>query len=176
VLFRRLAVFAGGFTLEAAAAVCADRSAGSPVARPQVLDLLTGLVDKSLVQVDGRDGVARYRLLETLREYGAERLDEAKEAVALRGRHLAWCVALAERAEAAPAGPEQAAWLGRIERELDNLRAALDWCVRSGTPRAAGGLRVAAALGRCWSPQGQHGAEVRRRLAALLLYGVGFLC
>ena len=106
-LFRRLAVFpggaTGGFPLEAAEAVGADGAGapGDPVAAADVLDLLTGLVDKSLVLAEARAEAQRYRLLETLRQYAAERLLQAGEAAAVRARHAAWCLALARAVVAA---------------------------------------------------------------------------
>ena len=105
--------------------------AGEGVAAREVLDLLARLVDKSLVQAEAeRGGEARYRLLETVRQYAAERLAEAGEAAAARDRHAAWCLALAERAEPALRGPaSRRAWLARLEAEHDNLRAALAWCL-----------------------------------------------
>ena len=106
-LFRRLAVFpggaAGGFPLEAAEAVGAGDGAGDPVAAADVLDLLTGLVDKSLVLAEARGAEERYRLLETLRQYAGERLLQAGEAAAVRDRHAAWCLALARAVAAAAA-------------------------------------------------------------------------
>jgi non-specific serine/threonine protein kinase len=96
-----------------------------------VLDLLTSLVDKSLVMYDDQGGEARYRLLETVRQYARDRLLEAGEAEAVRGRHAGWCLALAEEAEPALVGDNQREWLDRLEREHDNLRAALA-CASAG--------------------------------------------
>src|SRR5262249_30654118 len=119
-LFNRLSVFAGGFGLDAAEAVCGDEG--------DVLDLLGNLVGKSLVVADGgAGGVERYHLLETLRHYGAERLDAAGASAPIRARHLAWCVDLAERAEPDLFGSKQAQWLERLAQEHDNLRLALAW-------------------------------------------------
>jgi predicted ATPase/class 3 adenylate cyclase len=144
-LFARLSVFAGGWTLEAAEAVCAD-PADAGIEPGDVLDLLTRLVDKSLVVAEARpDGTARYRLLETLRAYGLERLaadefaggrpqerDERPEPQACLVRHAAYFVALAEAAARAVTGPEQLAWLDRLECEHDNLRAAMAWLLGQG--------------------------------------------
>jgi predicted ATPase len=125
LLFDRLSVFAGGWTLEAAEAI----GAGGVIANEEVLDLLSQLVDKSLVLMEPTeaDGAVRFRLLETLRQYGQERLLASGEAAAARGRHLAWYLALAERAEAALHGPDQVAWLNRLDVEHDNFRGALAW-------------------------------------------------
>ncbi len=158
-LLCRLSVFAGGWTLEAAEAVCV----GEAVEDWEVLDLLTALVDKSLVVYEeGEDGQGRYRLLETVRQYAAERLEERGEAGTVQDNHLSWCVALAEEAEPQLTGPNQASWLSRLEREHDNLRASLSW----EQQRADGGedgLRLAAALWRFWYVRG-HLSEGRRRL------------
>ena len=125
-LFRRLAVFAGGFPLEGAEAVCA----GGAVESAEVLDLVTALVDKSLVVAEPRGPERRYRLLETLRQYAAERLLQAGEDAALRDRHLDWCVALARGASEAERSRDIARLheaLGRYNAEGDNVRAALAW-------------------------------------------------
>jgi predicted ATPase/class 3 adenylate cyclase len=121
-LFRQLAVFAGGWTLEAAEAVGADGG----VATGDVLDLLTNLVEKSLVALD--PGVSRYRLLETVREYAQERLNETGQGDAARTRHLGFYAALAERARPELFGPQQGAWLARLDLERENLLAAHAWC------------------------------------------------
>jgi non-specific serine/threonine protein kinase len=168
-LFRRLAVFAGGWTLEAAEAV----GAGEDLATADVLDLLAGLVDKSLVAAEAptRDGRVRYRLLETLRQYGQKRLRDAGEAAAARGRHLAWAVALAEEAGPGLRGPQQAGWVARLETEHDNLRAAVRWATERGEAGDAGaaqqGLQLAWALGYFWHIQGPPG-EGHAALTALL--------
>jgi non-specific serine/threonine protein kinase len=171
-LFARLSVFAGGWTLEAAEAVCADPD-GAGIAPGEVLDLLTRLADKSLVVAEEQpDGTARYRLLETLRQYARERL-AAGGAAALRERHAAHYL---ERAEAGPAGPGSyrfgevvvravaEAW----EREGDNARAALAWWLERG--EAERGLRLVTALNASWQIGGRHG-EALRWLDALLAAG-----
>jgi predicted ATPase/DNA-binding CsgD family transcriptional regulator len=158
IVLRRLAVFAGGFGLEAALAV----AAGGAAARGDVLDPLGRLVDKSLVVAEERDGDARYRLLETIRQYAADRLTEAGEAAATRDRHLAWCLALAEAL-----GPELErdpdAWRARLEREHDNLRAALDWGLAAPDPDP--GRRLAAELPWLWHlhRHGREGLDYLRR-------------
>ncbi|HEV2281289.1 MAG TPA: hypothetical protein VGX75_02720, partial [bacterium] len=160
-LFRRLSVFAGGFALPAAEAVCA----GETIAHADVFDLLARLVDRSLVICEERDGETRYRLLETIREYGGERLREAGEDAAVRGRHRDYFLALAERLDREQHGPELGDWLTRLEMELDNLRAALHWC---RIHRAAdAGLRMADALFRFWDTRG-HLREGRDWLVTFL--------
>jgi predicted ATPase/class 3 adenylate cyclase/DNA-binding CsgD family transcriptional regulator len=161
-LFRRLAVFAGGWTLEAAEAV----GAGYGLAGDDVLDLLAELVDKSLVIADNTGGTVRYHLLETMREYGWEKLRAAGEETAVRDRHRDWYVTLADEGEPHLHGGEQAVWLTRLEREHDNLRAALAWCLDSERDPASG-LCVAGALAWFWRLRG-HMTEGRRWLDAAL--------
>ena len=186
-LFARLAVFAGGWTLEAAEAVCARATGGpgpeggpgpdGPELVPEaVLDLLAGLADKSLVLAEERpDGAARYRLLETLREYARERLEASGEAAAVRHRHAAHFLALAEAAEPHYHGPHQAAWSTGWSAEHDNLRAAFGWLLeaaRADPARAESVLRLAGALGVFWLTRG-YWREGRERFAqALALPGV----
>jgi predicted ATPase len=122
-MFRRLSVFAGGFTLEATEEVCS----GGGIAEEGVFDLLSRLVDKSLIVTEERDGHARYRMLETVRQYGAEKLRDAGELQVIQQRHADFFLAMAEEAEFGMVGPDQAAWLGRLEEEHDNVRAALGW-------------------------------------------------
>jgi predicted ATPase/class 3 adenylate cyclase len=124
LLLGRLSVFAGGWPLDAAEGVCA----GGNVEATDILDLLTSLVDKSLVLAETQCGEARYRLLETVRQYARDRLAEAGEEADVRTRHRAWYVALAERAEKEPRGPRQRIW-----REHENLRAALGILNRHGS-------------------------------------------
>ncbi len=145
-VLRRLSVFAGGFTLDAAEAICA----GDGIEPAEVLDLLAHLVDKSLVTAEGQNSKTRYQLLETVRQYGRDRLLESGEAVATRWRHLDWFLVMAEEfAAAQPKDLEQ--WLDRLEREHDNLRAALGWA-READPEQS--LRLAAAVGRFWDNRG----------------------
>jgi predicted ATPase/DNA-binding SARP family transcriptional activator len=149
VLLRRLSVFAGGATLEAAERVCAGPDPGG-LAADEVLYLLAGLVDKSLVVAAEAvgDGV-RYRMLETVRAYGAERRREAGEDEALARAHAGWFLELAERAEPELRRRDQLRWLARLAAERDNLHAALRWAVDRG--EAATALRLAAALGWYWT-------------------------
>jgi len=168
VLLRRTSVFTAGFTLEAVEEVCA----GQTIQKAQILDLLSRLVDKSLVIVEGTDGgEPRYRLLETVRQYAADRLAESGEATPVRLRHRDRFLALAEEAEQGLRGPEQEAWTARLAIELDNLRAVLDWCkTEEGGPDA--GLRVAGALGLFWDVRG-YLSEGRRWLEGLLSLATG---
>ena len=145
-VFARLSVFAGGWGLDAAQAVCDDANPD------EVLDSLVALVDKSLVSVDRRGQRSRYRMLETLRQYAAERLAQADDATTARRRHLAWAVELAERAEVKLQGDEQASWLDVLDEEHDNLRAALDWAAAGD--QVEEGLRLAAGLVRFWEIRG----------------------
>lgn len=164
-LFRRCAVFAGGWTLDAAEDICS----GSGLPRDEVVDVQARLVDRSLVVAETRGQDARYRLLETVRHYGRERLEESGEAECIRTRHRDWCLALAERAEPELRGPEQRGWLERLEREHDNLQAALEssWSARGG---AEPGLRLAGALSWFWFMRGSI-SEGRRWLEESLSAG-----
>jgi len=121
-LLRTLSVFAGQFTLEAVHAVL-----GGEVDQYEVIDLLSQLADKSLVIVQGGEGQARYRLLETIRQYAREKLVGAGEEAAARTRHRDWYLRLAEESEALLVTEQQVEWLERLEEEHDNLRAALSW-------------------------------------------------
>ncbi|MCX8004651.1 MAG: tetratricopeptide repeat protein [Burkholderiaceae bacterium] len=131
-LFSRLAVFSGGCTLEAAEAVCA----GDGIAAQEVLDLLGQLVEKSLVIADLDQG--RYRMLETVRQYALEKLQASGAERATRDRHLAFYLQLAETARSELVGPQQATWLDRLDRELDNLLAAHAWCAQADGGGEAG--------------------------------------
>ena len=159
-LFARLSVFAGGFMLDSAEAVCADGEADSY----EVLDLLSSLVDKSMVIWDG--GASRYRMLETLREYARERLVEGGLLEVLENRHATHFLAIAEEAEPElEQGPKQHECLDRLENEHDNLRAALRWVVESAETETA--LRLGKALEGFWSIRG-HLSEGREWLAQVL--------
>jgi predicted ATPase/DNA-binding SARP family transcriptional activator len=170
VLLRRLAVFAGGCTLETAEAVCRDEDA----METSVLDLLSRLVHKSLVLVaaatDGsEEAEARYRLLETVRQYSLEKLEVAGEMAAVRDRHLAWHTALGEEAVVHLRGHAQLLWLDRLEREHDNLRAALQWSV-ADPRRSVAALRLAGAIWPLWALRG-YAREGRRWLEQTLAAG-----
>ncbi|HEX9097796.1 MAG TPA: LuxR C-terminal-related transcriptional regulator, partial [Candidatus Dormibacteraeota bacterium] len=161
-LWRRLAVFAGGFGLDAAEAVCSD----DVLDQTNVVDLLALLVDSSLVQVEETAGARRYQLLETIREYGLRKLDEAGETEAFRRRHLEWFRALAQRAEPEWRGANQGPWLDRLEADLDNVRAALDYS-RTRADRVDDGLALASALWLLWHSR-DHIGESRQWLRSLL--------
>jgi predicted ATPase/class 3 adenylate cyclase len=154
--FARLSVFRGGWTLEAAEAVCEQ---------PLALDHLEQLRECSMVLAEDVSGQTRFRLLETLREYGLECLAASREAERAWYRHAEFFLALTEEAEPELKGPDQVAWLDRLEREHDNLRSALAWSVEKG--EAELGLRFGAALWRYWQVRG-YLAEGRERLAAVL--------
>lgn len=129
-LFRRLAVFAGGFTLEAAEAV----TAGEDLEQSQIIDLLESLINKSLVTAHGQtgQGETRYGMLETIREYVRQRLEAAGEEGQVRARHLDFFATFARRAQTGIYSTEQGMWFTRLEQDVDNLRAALDWLAGSG--------------------------------------------
>ena len=163
VLFARLSVFAGGRTLEAIEAIC-DAEGDLPV---DVLDGLASLVDKSLLkQEEGVGGEPRFVMLETIHEYAREKLEQSGEPRELRRLHAEYFLALAEEAEPQVEGPQQAAWLDRLEEEHDNIRAALSWSLGQGQD-ADMRLRMGAALGEFWYWQG-HFAEGLRWLEEAL--------
>jgi non-specific serine/threonine protein kinase len=164
-LFECLAVFSGGFSLEAAEAV------GNADAGIAVLDGLTALVDQSLIQIkrlDAEPAEPRFELLETIREYALERLAASGHELGTRDRHSAYFLALAESADAQLRGPHQVEWLARLEHEHDNLRAALRWCIERQD--AEGALRFGGALWRFWQTRG-HVTEGRQRLTEVLAPG-----
>jgi predicted ATPase/class 3 adenylate cyclase len=158
ILFRRLSVFAGGWTLDAAESVCSDEQLDSY----DVLDLTIQLVDKSLVIADEQDGQQRYRMLETIREYARETLAGAGESDAVRSRHLDYFLGLAERE---PPGGFNSLVLASMNRERDNLRAALRWSIDSGDAGRA--VRLGGALWDFWSVNG-HYTEGRAWLTDIL--------
>jgi len=149
MLLRRLSVFGGEFDLEAVETICATPS---DKRMPPILDLLAQLIDKSLVMLDDTAGAPRYRLLETVRQYGRDRLVAAGEAVVFRRRHRDWYLALAERAAGELQGPDQVNWLTRLAAEHGNLRTALEWSLGGDDPAA--GVRLVAALWRFWFVRG----------------------
>jgi non-specific serine/threonine protein kinase len=148
--------------LEAAEAVCA----GDGVETTAVLDLLAHLVDNSLVVAETQTGQARYRLLETVRQYGQAQLHEAGEAPRMRRRHRDWYLDLAEQAAPELEGPQQALWFERLETEHDNLRAALEWS-KVEEDGAEAGLRLTGALRGLWARRG-HWREGSEWLEAAL--------
>lgn len=154
-LFNRLSVFIGGCTLEGTEAVC------GPGAGPRinVLDTLRSLVDKSLVQqVGGGEAEPRFRMLETIQEFGSERIRTSGELETVRERHAAFFLALAEKAEIGLGTILQPVWLERLEREHANLRAALQWATGRAETQTA--LRLVAALMRFWLMRAYY-AEAR---------------
>jgi predicted ATPase len=156
-LFRHLSVFAGGWTFEAAEAICPDLD---------VLNLLTQLVDKSLVMVDtdARESSTRYHLLETIRQYAGEKLLEADESGKARARHMDFFLKFAEAAERHLQGPQELKWLSRLETEYGNLRAALEWAMKNDIIIA---LRLGTALYPFWNRQ-CYQAEGHRLLSEAL--------
>ncbi len=144
-LFRRLSVFAGGFTLDAAKEICA----GEGITHTAVLDLLAHVVDKSLVIVNAQAIETRYHLLETIREYAREKLEEDGAAAQVRNKHLEYFVGLAEKAKANAFGAESVKYFKRLDQELDNIRAAMDWTIQ--THQAIQVFRLATALNFFWA-------------------------
>jgi predicted ATPase len=163
-LFRRLAVFQGGWSLPAAEAVT-----NAPALAPLGVDVVTGvetLVSHSLLQQrDGSDGEPRLAMLETIHEFAAEQLAASGEAEAVQAQHAATFLALAEEAEPQLTGPQQATWFARLEEEHDNLRAALHWAAAQGAGTL--GRRLAGALWRFWRTRG-YWTEGREHLTAML--------
>ena len=165
VVLERSSVFSGGFDLAAAEAVCTGVDGEESDA--QAVDVITALVDKSLVQTDDRGEEIRYRLLETVREYAWTRLGErgTGEIAAVRRPHREHYLALAERAAPQLQGEDQVAWLDRLDAEHDNMRAALSYCLDDPDPEP--GLRLATALSRFRAMRG-HGHESLATLEAHL--------
>jgi predicted ATPase/DNA-binding SARP family transcriptional activator len=153
-LFRRLSVFRGGWTLDAAEEVCC----GDGIDPRDITDLLGRLIDRSLVVADRSTG--RFRMLDTLRHYAAERLTEAGDEATLRTRHVQWCLELAERSEEQLRGAQQATWLDRLSAERDNLHHALTWCVGHAAELAEEGSRLVGALGWWWYLGRQEDGQV----------------
>jgi predicted ATPase/DNA-binding CsgD family transcriptional regulator len=203
-LFRRLAVFAGGFTLEAAEYVggdgCAVEGAGGTGGKggvfgsslplsllsaaspplppapttavrpspPSVLDGISDLIDHSLLlQNTGSGDEPRFGILETIREFGWERLTASGEVETVRGDHAAWCLALAEEAEPGLWGAGQVGWLDRLDRERENFRAALHWTLNHDRGEIETATRLGAALWRYWERRGYLN-EGRSHLASIL--------
>jgi predicted ATPase len=178
-LFRRLSVFVGGWTIEAAEAVCGDKETRRQGGKETMHDLspclpislsmlngLAALLDQSLLrQVEGIDNEPRFMMLETIREYALERLAEHGETEALHRRHADYCLALAETAEPALKRRDARAWLDRLEQELDNIRAALGWGLEHGEVETA--ARVSAALCSFWDLRDHLREGVERMEAAL---------
>jgi predicted ATPase len=164
-LFRRLSVFVGGCTLEGVEAVCNTKQD----LEIDVLDGMGSLVNNSLVQqIDQSAGEPRFVLLDTVREYGLERLAASGEESAIRRAHAAYCLVLAEECASQATDPASTEWVCLLEVEHNNCRAALDWLTRSGN--AEWGLRLGAALFQFWETR-EHLTEGRDRLQKLLKLG-----
>jgi non-specific serine/threonine protein kinase len=162
VLFRQLAAFVGGCTLAAAEATCSAPDAGNG----SVVDRLASLVSKNLLRLDdGAGPEPRFRMLETIRDFALEELVRSGETTRIRQCHAEFFCALAEEAEPQLLGSQQVAWLDRLEREHDNLRAALRWGIDAGDVERS--LRLGGALWRLWYVRGYF-TEGRSWLAELL--------
>ncbi len=167
VLFERLSVFNGNFSLEAVERVCTpEGDLGAPL-----LEGLAALVDQSLLRrASTTDAASRFRMLGVIREFAAEQLTARGDAERLRRRHAGFCVALAETAQTKLESPDQDVWLGRLELEHDNLRGALGWAIEREEAEIA--LLLAAALTRFWLMRGHH-TEARGWLDRALAVGGG---
>lgn len=182
LLLRKLAVFVGGWTVDSAATVCSS----DELPAGEVLDVMGRLVAKSLVVSETTPAGARYRLLETIRHYGIEKLVDADEADDILVRYARWYVELAERGDNEINGPLQSKWVDRFESELDNVRAALRWSITGPHPEEA--LRLASAMTMFWSTRGyvtegrewleaaaKHGGAHDSPFRARALWGAGFM-
>jgi non-specific serine/threonine protein kinase len=175
IFFQRLSVFVGGFTGMAAEEV----TIGGRIEKPLVIDLLSQLINKSLVSMDTQSKQAsaetRYEMLETIREYANQKLTDSGEAHDVRDRHLVFFTSLAEKAQPEIFLASQVAWLDLLEIELDNLRAAMDWSmtseeaeiIQSGVGRREAGLRLAASLAWFW--ERGYRREATEQLKSMLL-------
>ena len=152
-LFSRFSVFSGGFTLEAANAVIDEHPSAEGT-----LDIISRFVDKSLIAVDrSTHSENRYRLLETVREYGREKMQQAGEEAFVRSRHFRFFLAIAKEAEQGLHGRNHIQWIKRLEQEHDNLRAAMEFALSEGSAALAqSGLRLAISLGYFWFLRGYH--------------------
>ena len=148
ILLCRLSVFSGGWTLEAAEQVCSENSSDF-----DVLDILTRLVEKSLANLDG----SRYRMLETTRQYALEKLLESDDGSDMHTRHAAFFLEFARRGSKHFDGPDHIAWTDRFDKEIDNFRSALDWCIAEQNTESA--LNLLVSLGSGWNWKG-YGNEL----------------
>jgi predicted ATPase len=167
LLWARLSVFAADFDLEAAQAICAEPDAGTGLHREHVEDLLIALVEKSIVRRVDTGGAIRFRMLDTVREYGGEWLRELGEHLSVRRRHRDYYLDVARRFDREWFGPDQVVWYLRMSRELPNLRSALDFSLTDPAEYAAG-LDLAGRLGYFWMACGyiaEGGHYLRRALA-----------
>ena len=151
-LLRRVSIFAGGWTLDSATQVCND----DDVRRTEMLDLLASLVEKNLIFPAEASGTPRYGLLETVRHYARDRLQECGEEERMKRKHLEWCVKLVDEVLVGIKGKQEQAGLERLEKEHDNLRLALAWSTTPGGDAMAG-LRMAGTLGWFWAVRGYLG-------------------
>ncbi|WP_342661645.1 Serine/threonine-protein kinase PknD (plasmid) [Rhodococcus ruber] len=158
-VWRRLSVFAGGFDLDAAEQVC-----GADLPADKILDTVTALLEKSILLREESGSVVRFRLLETLRDYGYEKLGQTGEDLSLRRRHRDWYERVALDAEAEWISARQLDWISRLKRDLPNLRKALEFSIEDDP---AAGLRIAGALYVFWASQGLF-SEGRRWCDQLL--------
>lgn len=149
-VWEQLSVFAGSVELDAAEQVCQDDLEGE-----ELLDVMTALVDKSILIREESDSVVRFRLLETVRDYGRDKLHEAGEYTELRRRHRDWYRQLALDADADWISPRQLDWIARLDREQPNLREALDFCLTDTEAESDAALSIAAALQPFWFSRGQ---------------------
>jgi predicted ATPase len=163
-LFRRLAVFVGGCTLDAVEAVCSAPDGAEPLAN-SLLDGLGRLVDQSLVQQREEDGEPRFRMLHVIREFALEQLEASGEAEALRWAHVRSVLTLAAVSHAGLRAGSAARWLAQMEREHDNLRAALGWALDCGEVRLS--LRLGIGFAPFWWARGYYG-EGRRWMARVV--------
>ncbi|HYI25534.1 MAG TPA: AAA family ATPase, partial [Thermomicrobiales bacterium] len=162
-LFRRLSVFVSSFPLDAALALARNQ--------PDAIDAIGSLVEKSILRLvgEGPDPEPRYQMLETVREFGLERLEESGDAASARRSHATWFVELAETAKPMLDGGDQVKWQERLESELPNIRLAMDWSTDQDIDLA---LRLGASLGQFWIVRGNL-AEARRALDRVLASGAG---
>lgn len=164
-LLRRLSVFSGGWSLTAAEAVCS----GDPIEPWEVLDLLSGLTDKSLLVVEFSTGATRYNMLETVRQYSQERMLEHGGGDFWRARHVAWCLALVETASQHLYRAGQTDWQQQLTADYDNIRSAMDWCL-SSPELAESALRFVGALSQFWM-MGSHQQEASTWIQGALTTG-----